>query len=56
MRREVDLRAIMSRRRCVHRTHRHAGEISRRRTLGEMDVDQVDEAEVLTKRLKAMHV
>jgi hypothetical protein len=56
MRREVDLRAIMSRRMCVHRTHRHAGEISRRRTLGEMDVDQVDEAEVLTKRLKAMHV
>nr|CAB3458153.1 unnamed protein product [Digitaria exilis] len=58
MRRQLDVGAVMRRFRYRRQYYLHARyrEISRRRPAAEMDVDQVDEAEVVTKRLKAMHL
>ncbi|RCV13342.1 hypothetical protein SETIT_2G338400v2 [Setaria italica] len=53
MRRELDLSAVMRR----FRRHRCMMQnFNRRRPAAEMDVDQVDEEDVLTKRLKGLHV
>ncbi|KAF8669114.1 hypothetical protein HU200_051439 [Digitaria exilis] len=58
MRRQLDVGAAMRRFRYRRQYYLHARyrEISRRRPAAEMDVDQVDETDVLAKRLKAMHV